>query len=165
MRVLRSVDAQRVAPHVQALYSRHDKLAWFETVTDQLYRAAVARELLCSGGDGDGGGGGGGGVGPVAPPPEEAEAALEQVYGCRAYAEEAADAELQAVLRTLVHVRHDHAFECPVRPCATDGGSGGGDSSGGEGEGEGSDGLVPAGLRLHAIESDYCGAKICFNKN
>lgn len=139
VRVLRSVDAQRSAPHAQTLYSRHDKLSWFETVTDQLYRNAIAHELRSEGGAG-------------APPPEVAEAAVEQVYGCRAFAAATADAELQAVLRTLVHVKHDHAFECPVRPCAM-GDSARGDSSvvGSEG---GSDGLVPAGLRLYPIESD-----------
>ena len=115
MRLLKRVDTQRRGAHVQALYSQRDDMRWFASVTDQLYRAAVVSEVerVCEG----------------VCEPAVAEAALQQVYGARWSAEAAGDAELQAVLGTLVHVRYDRAFECPVAEGA----------------------LIPQRLRLYAL--------------
>eukprot|EP01052_Picozoa_sp_SAG31_P026333 SAG31_NODE_2379_length_5836_cov_4.527453_9_plen_177_part_00 len=113
-RVLAAVDASRVAPHAQRLYSQRDDMAWFAAVTDELYRTALGRELLQHGfRDMDGSAVGGccrqdPRFEPVA------ERGLSQVYSIRAVVQASDDTEMQKFLSTLLHVRLDRAFSCPL---------------------------------------------------
>lgn len=110
--MLRSVDRQRLGVAAQNLYSQRDDLRWFISVTDELYRGAVRSELsrlgdghLC--------------IECRNAPPAcrkefRAECALQQVYTCRAEADIDGDTSFADFLQSLVHVRHDKAFPCPV---------------------------------------------------
>lgn len=106
-RVLKRVDTERVDAAAQKELSKQDSMEWFISVTLQMYRRATIHELRKSnvlGTDID---------------DDNFEIAvsraLRQVFSIRSWVGKSSRSEsLQKFLSTLLHVKYDFAYPCPV---------------------------------------------------
>ena len=109
-RVLAKVDQDRKEYLAQKRYSKRDNMSWFIQVTTDLYRQAVKRELIIAASEKNSSAAKTG----IGVTQREVEIGLNQVLTVRWRAQTTGDAEMLSFLSTLVHVKHDHAFPCPV---------------------------------------------------
>ena len=105
-RILLEVDEERLGYAVQKRLSLHDDMSWFIQVTRDVYWCATYRELQNHGMSG-----------PCKKPcftNDDLENALDQVFSVRGKAFREQDLEMISFMSSLLHVKHDHAFPCPV---------------------------------------------------
>ena len=108
-RILTRVDHDRLGYLAQKRYSKRDDMDWFIQVTTDLYRYAVKRELIVSAAEKRTVSGAGAAV-----TQDDVQNGLNQVLTVRWRAQTAGDKKMLEFLSTLLHVKHDHAFPCPI---------------------------------------------------
>ena len=112
-RILTRVDHDRVGYLAQKRYSKRDDMDWFIQVTTDLYRYAVKGELIVSAAEKRKKGSAVSGAG-AAVTQDDVQNGLNQVLTVRWRAQTAGDKKMLEFLSTLLHVKHDHAFPCPI---------------------------------------------------
>ena len=113
-RVLSKVDRDRIGYLAQKRYSKRDNMAWFIQVTTDLYRQAIYRELVIAASQKSSSWERFGARTGANVTQREVETGLKQVLSVRWWAKKTDDTAMLSFLSTLLHVKHDHAFPCPI---------------------------------------------------